>query len=397
VSRRRFEHTIVLAIAIELSMLIAFGVLIGQPRWKLHSFLPSADRQLSTYPISWRPDGRALLTSMGQGFEVVGSDGSRLLSLGSSLPVWVDDVTLMMLEPLDDSTSRLVRLGTDGGRNVIRESVPRGRLLADGRGRLAYQNDLGPTAITIIDPADGRSLAELQGYSAEYWTDDAALIVKRPEPGLDRWLLHAGGLFYWRPGDSPRALGSNLIDAGNVAPLSPAGDAIACICIVRPVPTNPPPDGPDRAIYRVPTDGAPATHLAAWPTHGGGSPEIAWADDVSMAVVGDEGLSRVSNTGGLRPIPGLTTADLGFQRTYGRVFELQGHLVAVLQDLVGGTESLLVVVDDQDHIRMRRWFAGSSMPDLTIDKAHERGAVGITENQVIYERPTGAISLLEFR
>jgi hypothetical protein len=80
---------------------------------------------------------------------------------------------------------------------------------------------------------------------------------------------------------------------------------------------------------------------------------------------------------------------------FGRVFRLRGQIVAVLQDLVGGTESLLVVIDDQDRIRLRRWSVGS-LPVIMVDPAYERGAVG-TEYRLPGDPSSWEISMLEFR
>jgi hypothetical protein len=170
---------------------------------------------------------------------------------------------------------------------------------------------------------------------------------------------------------------------GNVAPLSPAGDALACICTVVPVSPEPAVESPARAIYLVPLDGSPPTNVAPWPTHGGASPEITWVDATSLAVVGEDGVWRVSASGGLRPVPGLAAADLGFATMVGRVYSLHGQTVAVLQELAGGVESLLVVIDPQDGIRMRQWFAGN-MPPITVDSAHERAVISVER-----QRPEG--------
>jgi hypothetical protein len=397
VIRRRLEHTVVLAIAIELSMVIGFGAFMLAPRWKLQALGPTATGDKLFIPVSWSPDGAALLTSATSGSALVRSEAILLLGRepGSS-PVWVDDTTLLRLERIDESTYRLVRLDAgDGHRELIGEPMPWGDLITDGRGHVAHQILGMSPSITVIDPNDGRRLAELKGYAAQTWTDDGALIVKRPEPDLDRYFLDPGALFYWRQGESPRALGASLVDAGNVAPLSPAGDAIACICVAMPFPSEPPPDGPEREIFRIPVDGSTPTRLAPWPTYGGSSPEIAWTDETSLAAVGDGGLVRVPGTGGVRPVPGLSASDLGFQTMFGRVYRIREQLVAVLQDLVGGTDALLVVIDEHDRIRMRRWSTGQ-MPVIAVDVAHERGAIG-TEYRVPGEPSSWEISMLEFR
>jgi hypothetical protein len=396
--RSRFEHTIVLAIAIEVSMVLAFGGLLLAPRWKLQVLVPAAGENSFAVPQSWSPDGSGLLMTAHGGSLIVRDTGDLLLRLGGgSELVWVDDLTLLRLERVDETSYRLSRLDTrDGSIRPIGEPIHWGHLISDGHGNVAHQREGEvTTAITVIDPIDGRRLAELEGYTALTWTDDGALIVKRPEPALRPYFLAPGALFYWRPGAAPRRLGSGLVDAGNVAPLSPAGDAVACICVASPFPTEPPPDGPDRAIYRIPIDGSSPTRLTPWPTHGGGSPEIAWIDETSLAAVAADGLSRIPATGGLLPIPGLTAADLGFETMFGRVFQLRGHTVAGLQDLVGRGDTLLVVIDEQDRIRFQRWSVGS-LPVIAVDPAHERGAVG-TEYRLAGDPSSWEISMLVFR
>jgi hypothetical protein len=80
---------------------------------------------------------------------------------------------------------------------------------------------------------------------------------------------------------------------------------------------------------------------------------------------------------------------------FGRVFRLRGHIVAGLQDLVGGRDTLLAVIDDQDRIRLQRWSVGS-LPVIMVDPAHERGAVG-TEYRLPDDPSSWEISMLEFR
>ena len=379
-------------------MVLAFAAFLLAPRWQLQVLVPAAGENLFAMPESWSPDGSALLTNAQGGSLIIRETGDLLLRLTSGTGLaWVDDVTLMRLERVDDATYRISRVDTrDGSIKPIGEPIHWGHLMSDGHGNVAHQRDgEATTAITIIDPIDGRRLAELEGYDALTWTDDGALIVRRPEPALRPYFLAPGALFYWRPGSAPRRLGANLVDAGNVAPLSPAGDAIACICVTTPFPSKPPPDGPDRAIYRIPLDGSSPTRVTPWPTLGGGSPEIAWIDETSLGAVAADGLSRVPATGGLLPIPGLTANDLGFRTMVGRVFRVRGHIVAGLQDLVGGRDTLLAVIDGHDRIRLRRWSVGA-LPVIVVDPAYERGAVG-TEYRLPGDPSSWEISMLEFR
>jgi hypothetical protein len=397
VSRRRFEHTIVLALAIELSMVIGFTSFIVAPRWRLQPFTPTVDLGVSFVPSDWSPDGGALLTATPGRFKILGWDGSVFQGPDPGWsPVWIDARHIAILEKkFGSSTVNLVRMEIAGGdRRTLGPRLAQGRLIGDGHGHLAYQSEDGPLMTTVLDPQDGRTVADLPGYRVSSWTVDGALLLTRPEPYLERYYPYGGSLFLWRPGEKPRALGPDVADAGSVAPMSPTGEELACICAVKPFP-DPTPNGPERAIYRVPIDGSPPVYLAPWPRHGGASPEIAWIDDTTLAVIGDEGFTRVSTAGGSKVVSGLTSSDLGFRTAFGRVFELRGSTIAVLQDLVGGVESTLVVVDHDDRVRMRTRFFGS-LPDVSVDHVHERGVV--SSEQIRAGEPSLLdLSVLEFR
>ena len=259
VRRSRFEHTIVLGIAIELSMVMAFGVVIGQPRWRLAPFAPTADRNYFD-ARAWSPDGSAVMTAAGGGrFEIIRSDGALLLADTEGMtPLWIDDRTVIALETVDASTSRLVRIDThDGSRHIIGGQLPLGHLVGGEPGRVAHRTVVGPLVTTVLDPVDGRVLGRLAGYRARTWTNDGSLIVRKPEPSIQNSHYGAGALFDWRPGEDPRPLAPGLIDLGEVSPLSPSGDAIACVC-ARASSLGRDPAG---AIYRVPIDGSPPTEL----------------------------------------------------------------------------------------------------------------------------------------
>jgi RNase P/RNase MRP subunit p29 len=376
VSRRRFEHTIVLGIAIELSMVIGFTAFIGAPRWRLQAFTPTVDLGVSFVPSDWSPDGGALLTATPGRFKILGWDGSVFQGPDPGWsPVWIDARHIAILErKFGSSVVHLVRMEIAGGdRRTLSGPLAPGRLVGDGRGHLAYQSDDGPLTTTVLDPQDGHTVADLDGYRMSSWTVDGALLLTRPEPRVERYYPNGGPMFLWRPGEQPRALGAELANAGTVAPMSPTGDELACICVVKPFP-EPTPNGPERAIYRVPIDGSPPVYLVPWPRHGGASPEIAWIDATTLAVIADDGLTHISTAGGSKVVSGLSASDLGFRTAFGRVFELRGSTVAVLQDLVGGVESTLVVVDREDRIRMRTRFFGW-LPDVSVDHVHDRGVV----------------------
>jgi hypothetical protein len=397
VSRRRFEHTIVLALAIELSMVIGFTAFIVAPRWRLQPFTPTVDLGVSFVPSDWSPDGGALLTATPGRFKILGWDGSVFQGPDPGWsPVWIDARHIAILErKFGDSSVHLVRMEIAGGdRRTLGPALAQGRLIGDGRGHLAYQSEDAPLMTTVLDPHDGHTVADLAGYRMSSWTRDGALLLTRPEPYLERYYPYGGSLFLWRPGEKPRALGPDIADAGSVAPMSPTGEELACICTVKPFP-EPTPNGPERAIYRVPIDGSRPVYLAPWPRHGGASPEIAWIDDTTLAVISDEGLMHVSTAGGSKAVSGLGSSDLGFRTAFGRVFELQGSTVAVLEDLVGGVESTLVVVDHEDRVRMRTRFVGW-LPDVSIDHVHERGVV--SSEQIRDGAPSMLdLSILEFR
>jgi hypothetical protein len=381
----RLEHTVVLAVAIELAMVIAFNAIMLRPRWTFEAFAPTASAD-HFHPMDWSSDGTALLTAAGSRFEVIGSDGSVLLAdvIGSS-PVWIDDRHVVAIEAVQDSTFRLVRVDTvDGGRQVLGEPLPPGSLIADGHGRVAHQSVIGDPITSILDPTDGHVVARLNGYRARMWTNDGALIIRRPDRRLANLQPDAGALFRWRPGDLPQALASDLVDMGMVAPLSPSGDARACVCADRPSV-----DAAEVwALYRIPLDGSKATRLAAWHRQDGSSqPDVAWLDETSLAVIDGDGLSRVDAALGKRPIAGLSASELGYGTTIGRVYALGDVVVAMLQDQSPpGWEPWLFVVDAQDKIRLQQMIGASDLPVIAVDRTQRRGVVS-TEPQIPGEPP----------
>src|SRR5687768_17411594 len=96
----RFERSLAIGVAIELTMVIGFGALLLAPRWKLLPMIPTTDIDVTHLPVDWSPDGDALLTSTPGGFEVLGPDGAILMDTetGTS-PAWVDQRILLLLEP----------------------------------------------------------------------------------------------------------------------------------------------------------------------------------------------------------------------------------------------------------------------------------------------------------
>lgn len=391
---RRVEHTVVLAVAIELAMIIAFHAILLTPRWTLQAFAPTANGD-HFHPRDWSSDGTALLTAAGSRFEVLGSDGSVLLAdvIGSS-PVWIDDRRVVAIEAVEDSTFRLVRLDiADGRRQLVGEPLAPGSLIADEHGRVAHQSVIGDLVTSVLDPVDGHVVARLDGYRARTWTDDGALLLRRPNPDLANIHPGAGALFLWRPGEAPRPLAPDLVDLGEVAPLSPSGDAVACVCAA----TSPPVLDPVRALYRVPVDGTTASRLASWRgEHGSGRPDIAWLSETSLAVIDGDGLSRVDVALGKRTIAGLSAAELGFERTIGRVYALGDTVVAILKDQSPpGWDPLLFVVDGQDRIRLQRVLGAMNLPVIAVDRAQNRGVVS-TDAQLPGEPPV-RLFVLEIR
>ena len=113
-------------------------------------------------------------------------------------------------------------------------------------------------------------------------------------------------------------------------------------------------------------------------------------------MIDDDGLSRVSVDGGKRPIPGLSTAELGYGRTTGRVYALRDVIVAILEDgAPPGSEPLLVVVDAQDRIRMRGILEAWNLPAFAGDGDHDRGVIRTDPNHP--GEPPQEFFLLEFR
>jgi hypothetical protein len=391
---RRLEHTVVLAVVIELAMVIAFNAIMLTPRWTFEAFAPTANGD-HFHPKDWSSDGTALLTAAGSRFEVLRSDGSVLLAdVIGSWPVWIDDRRVVAIEAVQDSTFRLVRLDTvDGSRQVLGEPLAAGSLIADGHGRVAHQSVVGDPVTSILDPVDGHVTARLNGYLARTWTNDGALIIRRPDRRLANLQPGAGALFRWQPGDLPQPLASDLVDMGQVAPLSPSGDAVACVCASRPSVTA----DPVFALYRIPMDGSKATRLAAWHRQeGSDQPDVAWLSESSLAVIDGDGLSRVDVAGGKRTIAGLSASELGFERTVGRVYALGDMVVAILQDQAPpGWEPWLFVVDGQDRIRLQRVIEATNLPVIAVDRAQNRGVVS-TEPQIRGEPPV-RFFVLEFR
>jgi hypothetical protein len=391
---RRLEHTVVLAVAIELAMVIAFNAIMLTPRWTFQAFAPTANGD-HFHPKDWSSDGSALLTAAGSRFEVLRSDGSVLRpDVIGSWPVWIDDRRVVAIEAVEDSTFRLIRLDTfDGSREVLGEPLVPGSLIADGHGRVAHQSVIGDPVTSVLDPMDGHVVARLTGYRARTWTDDGALLVRRPDPQLGNIIPGAGALFIWRPGATPRPLAPDLVDLGEVAPLSPSGEAVACVCAA----TSPAILDPVRALFRVPIDGSKATRLASWRgEHGSGQPDVAWLSETSLAVIDGDGLSRVDTVQGNRTIAGLSASELGFERTIGRVYALGDTVVAILQDQSPpGWEPLLVVVDGQDRVRLQRVLGATNLPVIAVDRAQNRGVVS-TDPQVPGEPPV-RFFVLEFR
>ena len=284
---RRLEHTVVLGVAIELAMVIAFNAIMLTPMWRLQPFAPTANGD-HFHPKDWSSDGTALLTAAGSHFEVLRSDGSVLVADAvGAWPVWIDDQRVVALASAQDSR-RLIRHDTvDGSRTVLGEPLAPGSLIADGHGRVAHQSVVGDLVTSVLDPEDGRVTARLTGYRARTWTNDGALIVRRPDRRLANLEPGAGALFRWQPGEVPRPLAPDLLDVGQVAPLAPSGDALACVCAAASSES----DDPERALYRVPMDGSKATRLASWQSQSGSAqPEVAWLSETTLAVIDGDGL-----------------------------------------------------------------------------------------------------------
>jgi hypothetical protein len=376
-------------------MVMAFGVLMGQPRWKLAPFAPTANRNHFD-ARAWSPDGTAVMTAAGGGrFEIVRSDGTLLLADTEGMtPLWIDDRTVIALETVDESTSHLVRIDTqDGSRRVIGGPLPLGHLVGGAPGRVAHRTVIGPLVTTVLDPLDGRVLGRLVGYRARTWTNDGSLIVRKPDPVIQNSHYGAGALFAWRPGEDPRPLAPGLIDFGEVSPLSPSGDAIACVCALASASSH----DPARAIYRVPIDGSPATELGPWHAgSGSAAPDITWRGPVSLAVIDADGLSRVFVNRKKRTIPGLSASELGFRRPMGRVYVLGDTLVAMIRDgAPPGSGPVLVVVDAHDRIRLERAMDAFNVPSVTVDEGHGRALITADPNYP--GEPPQQFFLLEFR
>jgi hypothetical protein len=372
---RRFEHTVVLAIVIELSMVLGFGAFMLLPRWRLQAFAPFG-RSDYQHVREWSADGDALLTEGPPGFEVLAADGSVILGAhkGREQSVaWAGDRSLLVLEYADESTYRLFRVDIDDGhRQMIGGPLAPGVLIADGRGGVALRSRNPPVTTTILDPTDGHVVTELVGYRPVRWTNDGALILGQPQPRLEGNDVASDRLFYWRPSAEPKPIGPDLLDVGVDAPVAPSGDVVACVCVRDPAQSG----VATSQIYQVPIDGSPGTILAPWKTSGSSGVEMAWLDESSLAVVDHDGFSLVSVSGGRRLVPGLASAEMGFAQTIGRVYPLRGGALAFMRDQTYDEgDSLIVVIDANGGIAMRRHWLAHDLTDIAVDQVHERAVV----------------------
>ena len=353
-------------------MVIGFAAFIVAPRWVIHSF-GSADRADYHRVQEWNSDGTALLTTGSPGLQVLGDDGSVMLSDQSKRAtsvVWADAHTLLILEYASPSTYRLFRMATsDGRRHMIGEPLPYGFLMADRLGNVALRNAEGPLTTRILDAGDGRILAKLDGFRPVRWTDHGSLILGRLRAPLVEGGLASEELFEWAPGQPTRRLGEDLLDAGSGTAVPASGGAIACVC----VPESALVAGGDPAIYLVPLDGSKATRMASRSIPEDSSPEMALLDETSLAVIDESGVSLVTVAAGRTTYPSLSAADLGFTKVVGRVYPMRGGFLAMLRDGADDTgDTLLVVADAQERITLRRWLHTRSLTDIAIDPSHGR-------------------------
>ena len=387
---RGIERSLAIGLAIELTMVIGFGAFQLVPRWRLLRFVPTA---VPPYAQAgeWSPDGGQLLAVAPDRFAVLRADASVVFpeSPGRT-PVWIDDRTLLTLvfagPSSGPSTYQLFRVGaTDGSREAIGEPLPFGFLTADGRGHVALRSGDGPLITRILDPGDGHVVAELPDFHPMAWTNDGALIVGRPTPWVADNGVPAQELYHWRPGEAPRRLGPNLIDVGDVTPISPSGDGVACVCAELASPSG---VGPQQ-IYRLPLDGSSPTVIGPWRAPGG----MAWFDDGSLALLDQDGLSRASISGARVPVDGVRAADLGFAVVSGYPYRFAGGVLLLLKD---GTDLRgairLMVVDGTGGVRLSRQLT-TEFPNIVIDPANGRAALNTTPG---VDRDV-AFAILEFR
>ena len=357
---------------------IAIGLVAFSPgpTWKIRSLIGPTGTELY-HPTSWNAGGTAILTEGPGFFQVLRPDGATIWRDGRGrAPAWVDDQTILVLDPIDPMTSRIRRIDLESGqRPVIGEVLRVGRLVGDGVGHMAWRTAIGDRESIVLDPADGHEIARLPDLRAHLWVADGMLLLKDLARDFTTDHPAAGSLFVWDGDQKVRPIGSGLIELFDFLVPSPGGDAIACICAS----TADASASLDPGIYRVPLDGSAATMLMPWDQPIATSyPVVAWLDETSLAVIDRSGLTRVSTNGDRRALLGsdeepTLTGDLGGP------YRLQDVVVVSMNDpkdpdLVGQ----LVVIDDQQRIIVRQEFPAYNRPYLVVDRARDR-AILVTD------------------
>jgi hypothetical protein len=386
----RLQHPLVVAVATNLLILLGILAVSAIPAWSVRP-LPGHraewhPRDPWYSPTVWSPDGSMFVKEGPGTFQVAAADGTIVVrDQAGRAPVWLDDDTLLVLREVDQATGWLVRVDTrDGEREMVGTPIAAGRLVADGRGHVAHWTRYGEVATSVLDPANGTVVTRLEGFWAQTWTNDGALIVAQRPPNLGYSYPEAGTLSIWRPGQAIRSLATDLFQMHDPPVLAPSGDALACSCMSRDSRAG----SPDPAIWRVPLDGAPPTLVTPWATtHAHAFPSVAWIDDETIAVLDYDGLFRVSMNGDRRPMLDSPPADLILSGRSGRVYHFDDAVIVVSRDpRREHMAAQLVVIGDDGRLRLRRRFDAWNLPYLRIDPTHHR-AVLVTDPNYPGEKP----------
>jgi hypothetical protein len=387
----RREVVLGLALELLLLLLVALVVVLALPTgWQLRPFSPDGTDGFFE-PRQWSPEGTALVLDEAGHFDVVASDGSVLLrnEPGWS-PVWVADDRLLLMEPIDERTNRLIRLDlTTGDRQPIGDPLGAGRLFADGHGHVAH-HEIGTITTRILDATTGLVVDRLGGYLPVRWTDRGALVLRQRVPGLENLYPDGGWLLVWEPGRPPRLPAPDLFELTDSAVLSPDGNALACLCMSLEAARagRPWPD-----VYRIPLDGSEPSRLVRWRD----APitqnrPIAWRSDSSLDILDSHGVARLGEDGQQRMLLDLPQAHPLLQ-TPGRLFRLDTAVAVVSGPIPGTTNARVVVIDDAGRVRFDREVESVNLPYLVVDPSGER-AILRTDPQHPGEAPL-ALFLLQ--
>lgn len=394
--RRPIRWPLVVAILAALAVVAGLVALASIPSWELR--LVADDRGVDTYrPVAWSPDGTAVLASGSfPFFEVVRPDDDwRLWRDGRGYsPVWIDDRTLMVLDEIEFRTSVLRRIDlVSGERRIVGDPLASGRLVADGRGHVAWRNVIGDPETLVLDSADGHVVARIPDVRAVTWANDGTLVLKETAHGFTTDYPDAGYLSAWNVDGGSRPIGAGLVMLRDAMLPSPASDAIACLCASADAPA----DGLVPGIYRVPLDGSPATLLMRLDRAPFADPAMTWLDDTSLAIVDGSGLSRVSLDGDRQAIPGAASDALRLVHGVGRPWRLRDAIAVTIGESRSPADpqeekGRLIVIDESGGVLVDSSFGSWNDPYMVPNRTNDRA--------ILVSDPNGrgpSLSLVEYR